>query len=192
MTILWWVLGVVGALLLLLLLWLGYQVIRFRRYESVIFEYLAFQDAEEAGKYIEEHPLLLTDESVNYIQLWLNRAWGRGDVHKFVSYVPHMKLLVSCQKYGTETIRGSEMMDDIQSEMNAAASPSWQRAMDVLKELTTEGDASIPPEEADEELVEAIEQIMELLRPLAVDDETRVLQDEIVRMMRRMLEQKDK
>lgn len=161
-------------------------------YKSVIFEHLAFQDVEDAREYIEEHPLLLTEETVNYIQLWLNRAWGRGEVHKFVSYVPHMKFLVSCQKNGTETIRGSKMMDEIQAQMNAVASPGWQRALDMLEELPADWESAISPEEVDEDLVEAMEQIIELLRPLSVDEETLALQDEIVHMLNQMLEQKDK
>jgi hypothetical protein len=192
MTILWWILGIIGALLLLFLLWRGYQAIMIRRFQSTVSEYLTLQNAEEALEYIEEHPFLLAEATVDYVQARLNRDWASGDVHKFVAGIPRMALLVRCQEYGTYDIRESEVLDEVQAQMTAAASPSWQRAMDVLKELVTKGNTSIPPEEADEELVEAMEQIMELLRPLAADEETRVLQDEIVRIMRQMLEQKDK
>jgi hypothetical protein len=193
MTILWWIIGVTGALFLLFLLWRGYQTSGPRRFQSTVSEYLTIQNAEEALEYVEEHPFLLAEATVDYVQARLNRNWASGDVHKFVAGIPLMALLVRCQEYGIDIIRESEMMDEIQAQMSAVASPAWQRAMDVLKMMTIEeGAASVPAEEVDEDLVESMEQIMEWLRPLAVDEETRALQDEVVHILRRMLEQKDK
>ena len=189
MTVLWWILGAIGALLVLFVVWLGYQAFKFRRLRPVIFEYLALQDAEEASEYIREHPQLLAAGAEEFIQMLLSRAWARGDARIFVSGTIRLSLLVGCREYGLETAR-QMAADSFQDWLDAAASPSWQRALDLLGTLVTEGKARIPPEEANEELVEAMEQIMELLRPLAADEETIALQDEIVRSMRQMLQQK--
>jgi len=56
LTILWWVLGSIGALFVLLFLWLGYRAFKFRRLQPVIFEYLALQDVEAALRYIKNTP----------------------------------------------------------------------------------------------------------------------------------------
>ena len=58
----------------------------------------------------------------------------------------------------------------LQAWLDASSSPSWQRALKLLGQLLVEREASIHPEEVDEELVEAMGHIMDLLRPLAVDD----------------------
>ncbi|MBU0703342.1 MAG: hypothetical protein KKC18_05690, partial [Chloroflexi bacterium] len=68
----------------------------------------------------------------------------------------------------------------------AADSPSWQRALKLLGKLVVEKETSIPPEEANEELVEAMSHIMDLLRPLAANEETVALQEEIMRSLRQM------
>jgi hypothetical protein len=187
-SMLWWVLGAIGTLILLFLLWFGYRALKFRRLQPIIFEYLALQDVEEALKYIDEHPPLLTPDAEAFIQVLLDRAWTRGDARTFVTGVIRLSLLVGCQEYGIEAAR-QIAADSFQDRFDAADSPSWQRSLDLLGKLVTEGEADISPEEVDEELVEAMEQIMELLRPLAATEDTVALQEEIVSKLHQILRQ---
>lgn len=185
LTILWWVLGSIGALVLLLFLWLGYRAFKFRRLQPIIFEYLALQDVEAALRHVDDHPKLLTDDTEAFIRVLLDRAWAGGDAQLFVSGIIHMSLLTGCREYGVEATRRMAT-GSFQAQLDAASSPSWQRALKFLGKLVVEGEASIPPEEANEELVEAMSHIMDLLRPLAANEKTIALQDEIMRSLRQM------
>jgi len=187
--ILWWVCGSIGALLLLLVLWLVYRAQKFRRLQPIIFEYLSFQDVEAALRYIDDHPRLLTSDAEDFIITLLDRAWARGDAEMFVSGAIRLSLLAGCREYGIETAR-QMAAGALQAWLDASSSPSWQRALKLLGQLLVEKEASIHPEEVDEELVEAMSHIMDLLRPLAADEETIATQDGIIRVLRQILRQK--
>lgn len=187
-TILWWVLGSIGALLLLLVLGLGYRAIKFRRLQPVVFEYLSLQDVEEALRYIEDHPRLLTSGAEEFITSLLDRAWVRGDAELFVSGTIRLSLLAGCREYGVKAARRM-VGGNVQALLDASSSPSWQRALKILGQLVVDKEARIPPDEADEELVEAMGHIMDLLRPLAADEETIATQDAIMRTLRELLRQ---
>ena len=189
MTVLWWILGSIGALLALFVVWLGYQAFKFRRLRPVIFEYLALQDVEAALGYIEDHPRLLTPDAEDFIRMLLGRAWARGDAHMFVSDVIRLSLLVGCREYGQETARRMAA-GKLQAWLDAIDSPSWQRALKFLGQIAVDHEASIHQEEVDEELVEAMSHVMDLLRPLAANEETVAIQDELLRSLRQILRQK--
>ena len=89
-TILWWILGSIGALFLLPFLWLGYRGLKFRRLQPIIFEYLALQDVEAALRYMENHPRLLTSDAEDFITVLLDRTWARKDIQSFVSGAIHL------------------------------------------------------------------------------------------------------
>jgi hypothetical protein len=188
-TILSWILGSIGALLLALFLWFGYRAFKFRRLQPLLFEYLALQDAEAALRYIDDHLWLLTSEADDFITVLLERAWARGDARTFVSGAIRLSLLVGCREYGAETAR-QMAAGSLQTWLDAADSPGWRRALEFLGQMVTDKTASIPQEEVDEELVEAMSHIMELLRPLAANQETIATQDEILRSLRQILRQK--
>jgi hypothetical protein len=80
--------------------------------------------------------------------------------------------------------------DKDQVWLDAADSPSWQRALEFLGQMVVDKTASIHQEDVDEELVEAMSHTMELLRPLAANQDTIAIQDEILRSLRQMLRQK--
>ena len=187
-TILWWILGSIGALLLLLVLWLGYRAIKFRRLQPVVFEYLSLQNVDQALQYVEDHPRLLTSGTEEFITFLLDRAWARGDAEMFVLGTIRLSLLAGCREYGLENARRMTG-DNVQALLDASSSSSWQRALKILGQLTVDKEATIPPDEADEELVEAMGHIMELLRPLAADEETIATQDAIMRTLRELLRQ---
>ncbi|MBL7064911.1 MAG: hypothetical protein ISS49_12000 [Anaerolineae bacterium] len=189
LTILWWVLGSIGALILLLFLWLGYRAFKFRRLQPIIFEYLSLQDVETALMYIDDHPRLLTSDAEDFITVLLDRTWARGDARMFVSSAIRLSLLVGCREYGLETAR-QMAAGSLQTWLDAAYSPSWQRALELLGQLVVEREFSIPEEEVDKDLVEAMSHIMELLRPLAANEEVIATQDEILRSLRQILRQK--
>jgi hypothetical protein len=96
--ILWWVCGSIGALLLLLVLWLVYRAQKFRRLQPIIFEYLSLQDVEAALRYIDDHPRLLTSDAEDFITTLLERAWARGDAEMFVSGAIRLSLLAGCRE----------------------------------------------------------------------------------------------
>jgi hypothetical protein len=187
--VVWWILGAVGALILSLCLWLGYRAFRLRRLQPIVLEYLALQEVEQAVRYIETHPQLLTRDAEDFIAMLLDRAWARGDVQTFVSGAIRMSFLVGCREYGTQTAR-QMALGSFQPLLDAADSPSWQRAMELLGHMVVDRTASIDQEDVDEELVEAMSHIMELLRPLAADPDTVAMQDEIVRGLRQVLRHK--
>ena len=153
--------------------------------QPVIFEYLALQDVEATLGYIDDHPQLLTRSAIEFIRVLLDRAWARGDAQLFVSGAIRLSLLAGCREYGIETAR-QMAAGSLQAWLDAADSPSWQRALKLLGKLVVGKEASIPPEEANEELVEAMSHIMDLLRPLAANEETVALQEEIMRSLRQM------
>jgi len=74
--------------------------------------------------------------------------------------------------------------------MDAVDSPSWQRALDLLERLVVEEEAAISPEEVDEDIVGAMERILELLRPLAETEKTAALLEEVMRDLRQILREK--
>jgi len=187
--ILWWVLGSIGALILLLLLWFGCRAFRFRRLQPIIFEYLALQDVKIALRYIDNHPQLLTADADEFIKVLLDRAWARGDAELFVFGSMRLALLTGCRKYGVETAR-QMAANNLQARFDAVSSPGWQRALAILSKLVTDGNTSIPVGEVDEELMEAMTQIMTLLRPLAANEETIANQDRILDGMHQILQQK--
>jgi hypothetical protein len=189
LTVLWWILGSIGALLALLVVWLGYQVFKFRRLRPIIFEYLALEDVEAALGYIEDHPRLLTPDAEGFIQGLLGRAWARGDAQMFVPGAIRLSLLVGCREYGQETARRMAA-GRLQAWLDAVDSPSWQRALKFLGQIAVDQEASIPQEEMNEELVEAMSHIMDLLRPLAANEEVVAIQDGILRSLRQILQQK--
>jgi hypothetical protein len=78
----------------------------------------------------------------------------------------------------------------LQAWLDAADSPSWQRALDLLGRLVVEEEAVISPEEVDAELVDALERILELLRPLAATEETAALMEEMMHTLRQNLREK--
>jgi hypothetical protein len=188
-TILWLVLSSIGALILLLCLWLGYRALEFRRLQPLIFDFLALRDVEAALEYIDDHPRLLTPAAGEFLSVFLDRAWRRGDARTFVSGMLHSSLLAGCRKYGVETARQMASAG-LQARLDVANSPSWQRALEFLGKLVADKEASIPSEEVDEELVEAMERIMDLLRPLAANEEALAIQDEILRALHQMLRDK--
>jgi hypothetical protein len=188
-TILWLALGSIGALILLLCLWLGCRALKFRRLRPIVFDFLALRDVEAALVYIDDYPRLLTPAAEEFLSMFLDRVWRRGDARAFVNGVLHSSLLAGCRKYGVETAQQMASAS-LQAQLDAADSPNWQRALELLGKLVADKEASIPPEEVDEELVEAMERIMDLLRPLAADEEAIVVQDEILRDLRRILRER--
>ena len=185
-TILWWVLGSIGVGLLLLFC---YHTFRLLRLQSIIVEFLAFQDINVALRHISEHPQLLSDDAEELIRDLLDRALTRrGDAGTFVSGIIHMTLLMGCREQGVETARRT-MADSLQAWLDDIRSPAWQRALAILGRIVTAKKPSIPLEEVDEELVEAMSQIMTLLAPLA-DEETVTIQDRLLRELRHVVQQK--
>jgi hypothetical protein len=132
---------------------------------------------------------LLTSHAEDFMTVLLDRAWARGDAQLFVSGAIRLSLLVGCREYGMEAARRMAA-NSLQVWLDASSSPSWQRALAFLGQLVVDREASIPPEEVDEELVEAMSHIMDLLRPLAADEGTIAIQDEILRSLRQILRQK--
>jgi len=189
MTPLWWILAVVGALVLLLLFWFSYRALKLLRLRPAITEYLDVQSVEEALSVIDDHPELLTPDAGRFISSMLDRAWSRGRARFFVSGVLRASLLVACREYGMQAARrmaGGRM----QVWMDAVDSPSWQRALDLLERLVVEEEAAISPEEVDEDIVGAMERILELLRPLAETEKTAALLEQVMRDLRQILREK--
>ncbi len=189
MTVLWWILGGIGALVLLLLLWAAYRVLRIRRLQPTVFEYLDSRSVRKALSILEDHPELLTPEAESIISVQLDRAWVRGEAHLFVSGVLRLSLLVACREYGLEA--ASRMAGGrLQAWLDAVDSPSGQRALDLLGRLVVEEEAVISPEEVDAELVDALERILELLRPLAATEETAAQMEEMMRTLHQIWREK--
>ena len=183
-----WVLGFLGLLLLLFLLWVGYHVLQTRRLQRIAVEFLSFPDADTALMYIELHPQLLSDEVEHFIRILLDRTWDAGEVDLFFSGFLHLLLLVACREEGVEAVRQT-LTDRVQTWLDAMRTPAWDRALKFMGQLAADGTATIPGGELDEELVDALSQIMGILRPLA-DETTAATADEIVRSLRQALEQR--
>jgi len=188
MSIVWWVFVALGALVLLFVLWIGYHLLRVRRLRPIVFEFLAVQDVEQALQYIEGHPRLLDPEAELVARAHLNRAWDIGDVVTFVSGVVRVALLVGCRKHGAETVRELST-GGFQAQFDAINSPGWQRAMKLLAQVRAEQAFSVPEDEVDEELVEAMDQLTAMLRPLVIE-ETSATMDAVVGALRQILAQK--
>ena len=188
MSIVWWIFVALGALVLLFVLWIGYHLLRVRRLRPIVFEFLAVQDVEQALQYIEGHPRLLDPEVDLVARTHLNRAWDRGDVPAFVSGVVRLALLVGCREHGVETVRQLST-GGFQAQFDAINSPGWQRAMKLLAQVRAEQEFSLPEDEVDEELVEAMDQLTAMLRPLVVE-ETGATMDALMDALRQILAQK--
>jgi hypothetical protein len=189
-TILWWGLGVIGLLILLYLLHFAYRAIEARRLVSTTFRFLTTPDVATALTYIDRHPKLLEDRVIHYIETLLDRTWAKGDIDLLISGAMHLGLLAQCRRDGVESVR--QMADDLGvALLIPKKSPGWYRALEVIGQLATEGKASVPPEELDEELVEAMSQVTSLLEPLA-DEETTAALKGITQGLRQALEQKAK
>ncbi len=189
-TILWWVIGAIGVLILLYLLQFGYRAIEARWLVSTTFRFLTTPDAATALAYIDRHPKLLEDRVIRYIETLLNRVWANGDIELFISGAMHLGLLAQCRQDGVESVR--QMMDELGVTLLVPKkSPGWYRALKIIGQLATEGKTSVPPEELDEELVEAMSQVTSLLETLA-DEESAATLKEIAQGLRQALEQKAK
>jgi hypothetical protein len=189
-TILWWVIGVIGVLILLYLLHFAYRAIEARRLVSITFRFLTTPDVATALRYIDRHPKLLEDRVLHYIETLLDRVWADGDIDLLISGAMHLGLLAQCRQDGVESVR--QMMDELGvALLIPKKSPGWYRALEVIGQLATEGKASVPPEELDEELVEAMSQVTSLLETLA-DEETTAALKGITQGLRQALKQKAK
>ena len=187
-TILWCVIGAIGVLILLYLLQFGYRAIEARRLVSTTFKFLALPDVVTVLRYIDRHPKLLEDRVIHYIETLLDRTWANGDIDLLISGAMHLGLLAQCRQDGVESVR--QMADDLGvALLIPKKSPGWYRALKVIGQLATEGKASVPPEELDEELVEAMSQVTSLLEALA-DEETTAALKGITQGLRQALEQK--
>jgi len=189
LTILWWILGVLGLLLLVLLLWLGYRVLTYRRLQPLVFEFLSLPNAATALAYIEQHPRLLSAEAERFIRILLDRAWDRGDEDVLVFGLLHWVLLEQYRKQGVETVRQT-IADQAQDWLATMTSPAGDRALKIMGHLVAEGKASIPDEELDEELVDALSLLMGLLHPVAADEETATGMDANLERLRQVVRQK--
>jgi hypothetical protein len=174
-----WIVGSFSLLLLLLLLWLVPRVFRFRRLWRIASEYLALHDAEAALDYIDRNPILLTPSADSLISVLLDRAWARADAATYVSGTVRLSLLVGCRKVGLETVRQTAV-SSFQARMDVVNSPSGQRALELLGQLVADKEMSIPEEDVDQDLLEAMNQIMDLLRPLAANEATIATMDAIL------------
>ena len=189
-TILWWVIGAVAVLILLYVLRLAYRALELRWLSPIVFGYLSVPDVTTALTYIEWHPKLLDEKVSDYIGMLLQSVWADGDIELFLSGTFHLELLAQCRQHGVESVR--QMMDDLRlSQPVLKRPPGWQRAAKVMGQLATEGKVDIPPEELDEELVEAMDQITSMLGALADEDAAAALA-EINQGLHQALEQKNR
>jgi hypothetical protein len=187
-TLKWIIIGSFSVLLLLLLSWLVHRVFVFRRLWRAASEYLAFQDVEAALDYVDRNPFLLAPNAEALISVLLDRAWGQGDAAEYVSGAVHLSLLVGCRKLGLTTIRQTAT-DTFQAHLDMVNSPVGQRALKILGQLATDKEASIPEKDVDQDLLEAMNHIMDLLRPLAANEATIATMDAILDELRRMVQQ---
>jgi hypothetical protein len=143
---------------------------------------------DAALTYIEQHPQLLGADAENSIKMLLDRAWARGDIDIFLSGILHLELLAQCREQNIEFVRQT-MAAKMQAQEVAKRSPARERALEIVRGLAAEGKASLPIEELDEELEEALSQIMAMLRPFA-DERTNITMDRILEELRQALQQK--
>jgi hypothetical protein len=81
------------------------------------------------------------------------------------------------------------MAAKMQAQGGVMGSPARERALEIIRGLAAEGKASLPIEELDEELEEALSQIMAMLRPFA-DERTNITMGRILEELRQALQQK--
>lgn len=183
-----WVLSFLGVLFLLLLLWFGYRAFKARRLQPTVFEFLALPDVDASVRYIEQHPELLNTDAERFIEVLLNRVAAAGDIELFLSGVMHLLLMKQCREQGVKAVRQS-LSGELQVGQVGAKSPAWNRAVEIVGQLATEGKAHIPMEELDEDLVGSLSAVMTLLRPFA-DEKTSAAMDEIQDGLHQALQQK--
>ncbi|MBN1954081.1 MAG: hypothetical protein JW900_03420 [Anaerolineae bacterium] len=188
--ILWWILAVVGTLILLPVLWIGYRLVRFRRLQPIVFEYLALQDVQTALRYIDNHPQLCTAYGEEFTRFLLNRTWARGHARRFATGTVHLELLRECREHGVEGAR-RRAVSDLQARLDVIHSPSWHYVLYVLGRMVVKGESSIPLERLDEDLVETMSKIMAMLRPFAANEMSIANMDDILRGLDKVLQQKN-
>jgi hypothetical protein len=174
--------------LLLLLLWFVRRAARFRRLWRTVSEYLELQDVESALSSIERNPLLLTPSAESLISTLLDRAWARGEAARYVSGAVLLSLLAGCRKLGLETVRQTAA-GSFQARLDLVNGPDGQRALKLLGQLAADKEMTIPEKGMDENLLEAISQIMDLLRPLAANEATIAAMDAVLEEMDQIVRQ---
>ena len=184
MSILWWIVVALGALVLLFILWVGYHALKASRLRPIIFEFLTIQDVEEALQYIEGHPQLLDSEAELVARAHLTHAWNRGDAATFVPGMVRVALLVGCRKHGVETARQVSARG-FQAQFDAINSTGWQRALKLLGQAMTERGFHVHEDEVDDELIEAMDQLTAMLHPLVIE-ETSAMMDAVVDTLRQI------
>jgi hypothetical protein len=184
-----WIIAFIGALLLLLLPWLVRRTIKFRGLWMTASEYLTLQDLETALEYIDDNPLLLTPGAEYLISTLLDRAWAQGDAAQYVAGVLRLSLLAGCRQFGVKAARQMSA-NSFQAQLDVINDPSGQRALKLLGQLVTNKGMSIPEQEVNEELLEAMSRIMDLLRPLAANEETVGTMDAILDRLHEILQQR--
>jgi hypothetical protein len=177
-----WITGATGTLLLLLLIRLARRAVRFRHLWRTVSEYLGLQDVEAALDAIERNPLLLTPGAESLISTLLDRAWARGDAARYVSGAVLLSLLAGCRTLGLETVRQTAA-SSFQARLDAVNGPDGQRALKLLGQLAADKEMAIPEKDVDQDLLEAMGQIMDLLRPLAANAETVSAMDAVLEEM---------
>lgn len=185
-TILQWVLVSLGVLFLLLLLGLVFRALKLLRLRRVILRFLSLQDAGALLAYIGRHPQLLGGTAYGLARLLVDRTGARGDVEEFIFGVVHLGVLDACREQGVEAVRQT-MAGRIQAGLVAMRQPAWKRALEILGNLATTGKADFAAEELNAELVEAMDQVAILLRPLASEGTVAVM-DEFVQQLRQALQ----
>ena len=167
---------------------MAYRALKLRRLRPIILDFLAIQDIEEALQYIEGHPQLLTSEAEQAARRHLSRAWGRGDAATFVSGMVRVALLVGCRKHGVETARQLSARG-FQAQFDAINSTGWQRALKLLGQIISKREFDVHEDEVDAELIEAMDQVTALLRPL-VTEGTGATLDAVLDTLRQIKAQK--
>jgi hypothetical protein len=186
-----WIIGVLSALSLLVVLWLGRRAITFRRLWRAGSEYLGLQDVEAALDYIDRNPLLLSPASESLISTLLDGAWARGDAARYVSGAVHLSLLAGCRKLGLETVRQTAA-GSFQARLDQVNSPAGQRALKLLRQLVADEEMRIPEAEVDHDLLEAMGHMLDLLRPLAANAATVDTMDTILERLERIAGEKER
>lgn len=163
---LWWILGGLGVLCLALVLWLSPRARRFRRLQQDVVGFLALRDVDAALTCVEFHPRLLGDPAYQVARTLVDRAWTRGRAGEFLSGVIHLGLLDACRQQGVEPVRQMGARQ-IQAGLDALQRPAWRRALDILGRWSIEGESALPTEGVDDDIVDAMQRILAILRPLA-------------------------
>ena len=186
MKILWWIVGAVGAFLLSFLLWRGLRALRAKLRIQKVFRFLVTPTVDEGVGYIQRQPWLLEDKVLRYIEELLERAWDKGDLYLVISGALHHQLLVYCRDKGIQTTQQLLNSHDI-GTLDPTRRPGWHRAMRIMRQLITEGKASIPPEDLSEDVLEAMDQITTFLEAVVIEEEVEPLKE----LTRRLQQRKD-